>query len=116
MGVMKKPLRNNVGIVRFGLALLVVIQHAGYCSKFGGEPLSVFTGTNLTMGGLAVGVLHAFRFEHAVLKFHIRARFRFAVPSPGWGGTPGLRVDRISGAGEEIRTLDPNLGKVVLYH
>ena len=23
---------------------------------------------------------------------------------------------RISGAGEEIRTLDPNLGKVVLYH
>jgi hypothetical protein len=27
---------------------------------------------------------------------------------------PGLFIS--TGAGEEIRTLDPNLGKVVLYH
>jgi hypothetical protein len=32
--------------------------------------------------------------------------------------TCGKRIDYIeeTGAGEEIRTLDPNLGKVVLYH
>ena len=27
-----------------------------------------------------------------------------------------MSVDRTIGAGEGIRTLDPNLGKVVLYH
>ena len=31
-------------------------------------------------------------------------------------GDPLLRSDFRIGAGEEIRTLDPNLGKVVLYH
>jgi hypothetical protein len=33
-----------------------------------------------------------------------------------WGSRSKFLIHKKIGAGEEIRTLDPNLGKVVLYH
>ncbi len=37
-------------------------------------------------------------------------------PHPGYFGSRSIAGGPENGAGEEIRTLDPNLGKVVLYH
>ncbi len=43
-----------------------------------------------------------------------RAWLASGLGRPQWG--LGVNADRDIGAGEGIRTLDPNLGKVVLYH
>jgi hypothetical protein len=59
-------------------------------------------------------------------KAHASACFPYASQSPTapLGKQKAVPKDRLNrfnfqekiGAGEEIRTLDPNLGKVVLYH
>jgi hypothetical protein len=47
----------------------------------------------------------------------IAATFKPTVPEGPSRGTAEKPADRLSlGAGEGIRTLDPDLGKVVLYH
>jgi hypothetical protein len=39
------------------------------------------------------------------------------MTKPPFGGlSEVIQVPRVSGAGEGARTLDPDLGKVVLYH
>ena len=40
----------------------------------------------------------------------------WAIPSGSPCHNPLIALAIPTGAGEEIRTLDPNLGKVVLYH
>jgi hypothetical protein len=40
---------------------------------------------------------------------------RLPAPFSGWSNIQANRL-KVIGAGEGIRTLDPDLGKVVLYH
>jgi hypothetical protein len=47
------------------------------------------------------------------LNFRLGRRTRIHSPQ---GSVVLKRQFQLIGAGEEIRTLDPNLGKVVLYH
>jgi hypothetical protein len=48
--------------------------------------------------------------REASVALSVRPNAKRPLAGPSWSGL------RFNGAGEEIRTLDPNLGKVVLYH
>ena len=49
------------------------------------------------------------------LRFHSASRIDSEAGKGAWMSSKSLILFRKSGAGEGIRTLDPNLGKVVLY-
>ncbi len=49
------------------------------------------------------------------LRAHLEKPARQRIQPPGWPWTMSTEFDLGIGAGEGIRTLDPDLGKVVLY-